>query len=146
MFSISKCGHSARKAKSQTVCGFTKSLRPRHTSGFWSLYGFEEVVPICAKTVTEFCNDLSKTSAGPVWVAGDAAIEFCEAAGKAGIREVQAVDDHVRLPRPGVVGLVGMRMFREGKVVSPSSAVPEYYRRSQAEVVFAQKQTKGDVR
>lgn len=135
------------KSKSQTVCAlYKKASGLRHTSGFWNLYGFEEIVPIGAKTYTEFCNDLSKTSIGPVWVTGDAAIEFCEVAREAGLHEVSVAGDHIRLPRPGVVGLIGMRMFKRGKVVSPSSVVPEYYRRSQAEVVFAKKQTKGDVR
>ena len=80
----------------------------------------------------------------PVWITGDAAALFCQNAPSLGAYDVRPVDEYLLLPRPGIVGLIGRRMFREGDTVEPSSALPEYYRRSQAEVVFAKKRNEGD--
>lgn len=140
------------RAKGQTVCAIYKkgpgvsgrqSVQPSNGQGFWNLYGFEQVLPIGAKSYKEFCRDLAAVRE-PVWITGDAAALFCQNAPSLGAYDVRPVDEYLLLPRPGIVGLIGRRMFREGDTVEPSSAVPEYYRRSQAEVVFAKKRNEGD--
>ncbi|HHY17153.1 MAG TPA: tRNA (adenosine(37)-N6)-threonylcarbamoyltransferase complex dimerization subunit type 1 TsaB [Firmicutes bacterium] len=135
------------KARGQTVCAlYTKvpstSGGPCGLPGFWSLYGFEQIVPVAAKSYEDFCENLRKVDSGPVWMTGDAAADFCRVASDSGTCDVRLVDEYFRLPRPGIVGLIGLRMLREGDTVHPSLAIPEYYRRSQAEVVLAQKKAR----
>ena len=131
------------KAKSQTVCAFYQRPSAGKPSGagegedgFHRLYGFQEIEPIGAKSYDEFFEVLDKAKIS-VWVTGDAAKEFTRVAQEAGRSDVKAVDEILMLPRPAVAGLIGLQMFEKGQVVEPSSAVPKYYRRSQAEVVFA---------
>ncbi|HHY12443.1 MAG TPA: tRNA (adenosine(37)-N6)-threonylcarbamoyltransferase complex dimerization subunit type 1 TsaB [Firmicutes bacterium] len=139
------------KARSQTVCALYEKVSEHKEAwetasgpGFWTEYGFNETVPAGAMAYNQFLNDLGDKALMPVWVTGDAAEQFSGVAVEAGTYDVRVVDSHLRLPGPGVLGLIGLEMFLEGKVVCASSAVPEYYRRSQAEVVFARKRMKGD--
>ncbi len=143
------------RAKGQTVCALYKKepapgvpgqpAQSLNGQGFWSLYGFEQVIPTGAKSYEGFCKGLAAVRE-PVWITGDAAAEFCRTAPGLGTYDVRPVDEYLLLPRPGIVGLIGRRMFQEGITVAPSSALPEYYRRSQAEVVFAKKRNEGDTR
>ncbi len=59
------------KARGQTVCAlYTKvpstSGGPCGLPGFWSLYGFEQIVPVAAKSYEDFCENLRKVDSGPV--------------------------------------------------------------------------------
>ncbi|HHX09779.1 MAG TPA: tRNA (adenosine(37)-N6)-threonylcarbamoyltransferase complex dimerization subunit type 1 TsaB [Firmicutes bacterium] len=139
------------RARSQTVCALYEKAVPEVSHGgqaSGTQSGFNEIVPLTAMGSNEFLDYLvdylGDTASLPVWIAGDAADQFAAMAGEAGIECVRTVDSHLRLPAPGVLGLIGVEMFLEGKAVSASSALPDYYRKSQAEVVFACKTKKGD--
>lgn len=137
------------RARSQTVCALCeKAALDRtgsgHSGDIFGMSRFNEIMPPTPMDSSRFLDYLGDTASLPVWVTGDAAGQFARMADEAGIRGVRTVDSHLRLPSPGILGLMGLEMFREGKTVSASSALPDYYRESQAEAVFARKAKKGD--
>ncbi len=147
---FSKVGIVQGKAKSQRVCALyeksetlPRTFEDSHGVGFHDKYGFSEVVPLGSLSQEEFSGYLRRETHTPVWLAGDAAQQFFSAALEEGISCLKVVDGHLRLPSPGVLGLIGFEMYLAGEVVKASLAVPEYYRRSQAEVVFTRKMKKG---
>lgn len=127
-------------AKAQTVAAlYTRSLTPSRSAGFAASYGYDESMPPSAVGMDEFLREAVSLVSGPIYVAGDAAVEFVASSRLDGRNvahdpEVILVDDRTRLPLPSTVGLIGSRMLAEGKAVPPEEAVPRYYRRSQAEV------------
>lgn len=138
------------KAKSQTVCalygkspGFSRVDKDPNDKGFHGKYGFSEVVPLGSSSYEEFLDFFGREIRVPVYLTGDAADQFFSAALKEGICSLKVVDGHLRLPRPGVLGLIGHEMYLAGEAVNAALAVPEYYRRSQAEVVLSRKMKKG---
>lgn len=135
------------RAKGQTVCAFyRRALLPyQNGEGFCNEYGFEQVVTIGPRSYEEFCQDLMKSAKERIWVTGDAAYEFAEFASTCLPCEVRLVDEYLLLPRPGIVGLIGRQMFAHGQAVHPSLVVPEYYRKSYAEVIFSQRQDEGEM-
>lgn len=142
------------KARGQTVCAlYVRETRGSSgQEGFWGRYGYREAITIGPEDFSRFYVEILKSvpSAETTWVAGDAAAEFCDEVLKMRERfirgealpgierlvEVRPVDEYWRLPRPGIVGIIGSRMFLEGKGQPPSLALPQYYRKSQAEATF----------
>jgi tRNA threonylcarbamoyladenosine biosynthesis protein TsaB len=137
------------KAKGQTVCAYFERIASfvSDEREFSCDYGFEEKVRIGPRTYTDFCEDLCKEPIeGPLWVTGDAAHEFSISASDLLPYEVRLVDEYLLLPKPGIVGLIGRRMFEQGLAVAPSLVTPEYYRQSQAEVLFSERGDEGERR
>lgn len=131
------------RARSQTVCALYEKAAPEAAGDSRTRSGFDELVPPTAVDSNRFLDYLGGTPSLPVWITGDAAEQFSKMAGEAGIEGVRPVDTHLRLPVPGILGLIGLEMFLEGNVADASSALPDYYRKSQAEVVLARKAKKG---
>lgn len=128
------------RARSQTVCALYEHAVPEMSDGE---EGFREILAPTAVSSKEFldyvADYLGDTPSVPVWVTGDAAEQFANLALEAEIEGVTAVAPHLRLPAPGLLGLIGLRMFLEGEAVPAVGGLPDYYRKSQAEVVFARK-------
>jgi len=142
------------KAKGQTVCAFYSktvscdshkvcevSEKSSFKSagnvghGFSQAYGFNEVIPIGPKSFEEFYEQLLDKGRGPVGVTGDACLEFCRSVEPMVTPlDLEPVEEYWRYPRPGIVGIIGAKMFLKGEHVPPFKAIPRYYRKSQAEV------------
>lgn len=152
---LRQCAHLPRiavvqgKAKSQTVTALYERGPvgvPEQGDSFVWPYGYRETLPIAARGMDVFLQELAKVGSGPVHVTGDAAAEFTafsqgEGRNHAAGLEIFQVEDKLRLPSPSEVGLIASRMFEEGMVVPPGEAVPRYYRKSLAEVKVLQTQT-----
>jgi len=130
------------KAKAQTVTAlYIREGGPARTAceSFAEAYGYREALPTAARGMEEFAGALKEKVSGQVHVTGDAAHVFVERFsedGRSGESESELVlvPEEARFPSPSVVGLIGSRMYLEGKAVRPGEVVPLYYRRSQAEV------------
>ncbi len=130
------------KAKSQTVTALYVKVPvsfPATQNGFAVRYGYVAALPPAPRGMDEFLAEMAQQAPDPVHVTGDAAVEFtsfCQTAGRnvAPGLEFSLVEENLRLPSPGVVGVVASGMFREGRIVPAGEAVPMYYRKSQPEV------------
>lgn len=103
--------------------------------------GYDEVVPVAARSLEDFLACVCTASSGTVHTAGDAADLFSECCrgrcGEASSQpDVLPIEAGQRLPSPAIVGRVASRLFREGMTVRPAEAIPRYYRKSQAETLF----------
>ncbi len=126
-------------AKAQAVSAFFEKREvcqkssgvPRGVHGdFWERYGFRELIPMGPRDPASFRDDLLKSRIEPIYVTGDGAPQLVGNEGGPFV----LMDLFWRLPRPGVLGIIGAEMFRGGLAVEPERALPEYVRESQAEV------------
>jgi len=117
--------------------GLSEVISPRPWS-FAGLYG-EIIRKLAGKGISE------------VWVTGDAARIFCGSVAEETMPSTPPapcflpVEDDRSLPLPGNVGLIGVRLFIEGRTVEPQAAVPRYYRKAQAEAKAEGECIEGDV-
>lgn len=107
------------KARGQTVGAFYTKTGD---------LSYETIFPETAVSFQEMAKRLEGQR--QVFVAGDAAVEFCS---EAGMSNVFPVGDDLGFPRPGVVGLLGLEIFKAGKAVLFNQVVPFYVRASSAE-------------
>lgn len=136
------------KARGQTVCAYFERRKVpfENNHAFPSNCVYEEKIRIGPRTYAEFCVELSKELIdGPIWITGDAAHDFTISASGLLPYDIRPVDEHLLLPKPAIVGLIGRQMFEQGLEIHPSLATPEYYRRSQAEVLFSERIDEGEM-
>ncbi len=120
------------KAKAQAVSGFYVKASASSPEDSWPMWGFREAVPAGPRDVHRFLELVKETGEDPVYVTGDGWSTLMESPLRGDLR-LLPLDRYWRLPRPGVLGLIGARMFAEGLSVAPQRALPEYVRKSQAE-------------
>ncbi len=141
-----KIGIVQGRSKSQTVCalydkrlwcgGTHKALAHRE---FWARNGFRQIIPAGELGYDGFMKYLKTEISAPVWITGDASEQFFHAAADKGMKHVRLVDPYLRLPRPGILSLIGFEMLSTDKASNACSAIPEYYRKSQAEAILSRK-------
>ena len=79
------------------------------------------------------------THGGPVIAVGECADKYKDKLVSAGIK---LAPPHSRLARAGSVAMAGLKKIREGKTDSPLSILPNYIRRSEAEVLWEKQHRK----
>lgn len=79
------------------------------------------------------------THGGPVIAVGECADKYKDKLVSAGIK---LAPSHSRLARAGSVAMAGLKKIREGKTDSPLSILPNYIRRSEAEVLWEKQHRK----
>lgn len=136
------------RARAQTVTAFYEACDPGtygmpvnwdllDQGSFWKCYGFRESIPMAARDMEDFALQLVCSGHKSIYVAGDAASEFCTLAysGCTGrlLPDLVAVDFDLRYPRAGTVAVIGAKMLEKGLSVEPARVVPKYVRLSQAE-------------
>ncbi len=124
------------KVRSQMVTGFYVRGKTVAEKG-WEGSGFREVIPQGKGNLEELVE--AARLAPPTVAVGDGARLLGDMAGG-----LQIGGPYETLPRPGTVAVLGGLMAQEGLAVPPQLAVPQYFRRSQAEVKFAGRQTEGE--
>ena len=93
----------------------------------------EEAAPI------EQVIEAALTHGGPVIAVGECADKYKDKLISAGIK---LAPPHSRLARAGSVAMAGLKKIREGKTDSPLSILPNYIRRSEAEVLWEKQHRK----
>lgn len=128
------------RAKAQAASAGYSRARNAGERGLGGLYGFKETIPAGPRDLDDLFREVQKLRALEVHVTGDAADDLVARGSrhKKGPR-LTPIEPYWRLPRPGVLGLIGARMFLDGMVMDPKDAVPEYFRKSQAEVLSGAK-------
>lgn len=128
------------RAKAQAASAGYSRVGNKAKGGLGVPYGFEETIQAGPRDLDELLREVRRLGAREVHVTGDAAEDLIALGSRyrSGPRLVP-VEPYWRLPRPGIVGLIGARMFSEGMVVEADEAVPDYYRKSQAEVISGRK-------
>ncbi len=102
---------------------------------------YREVVSFGARDLEELHGEVERLGLQEIFVAGDAALDFVRLVGREGAKKTRMVplDPYWALPRAGVMGLIARKMFEDGVTTSPGDIVPEYVRKSQAEVVASKR-------
>ncbi|MGI6643968.1 MAG: tRNA (adenosine(37)-N6)-threonylcarbamoyltransferase complex dimerization subunit type 1 TsaB [Bacillota bacterium] len=121
------------KASAQAVSGFYVRASEGPLEDQWPTWGFREAVPVRPRDVRQFLELLKETGENPVYVTGDGSSTLMQCPEREGLT-LRLLDPYWGLPRPGVLGLIGARMFEAGLSVTPQRALPDYMRLSQAEV------------
>lgn len=92
----------------------------------------EEILPGCAISIEELVNKLNETGKDVIFV-GDGIPVFKDYISEKLIAKPVFSPAHLNRQRAGSVGALGLKYFKEGKIVASADFAPDYFRKSQAE-------------